>query len=360
MYFFFLLLQYTDSTPFVCPPKIVLLDLKRDGRILISHEFSDDVAAHVSTYLNKIVVDDAYGGYAYITDNSGPDPGIVVYSRRLNRSWKIREPNSMRPSLDAIAFVINGRPLNISIPIDGIALGPYYAAVEGGPTIERNVYYCPLSSYHLYSIPASLLRDPEIATRLTPDQVVAAITDHGVKASQTDGMVMDNHGILYFGLLGENAIAQWDSFQPFTLENQHIIAHDDFHIQWTDGMGFDEEGNLYVVVNRLHNFAAQRLNPNNINFRILRSKTGTLSYVHTGRSLQVPPGTQLLPERSVTIVTNNDLGLTTPGSPLYSSTIFGASTRLPYTSGASMEAFSSSFILLSILGIYRFRSLIFL
>lgn len=48
-------------------------------------------------------------------------------------------------------------------------------------------------------------------------------------------------------------------------------------------MGFDELGNLYVVVNRLYNFVAGRLREDEINFRLLRSKTGTLSYVHTGR-----------------------------------------------------------------------------
>lgn len=49
------------------------------------------------------------------------------------------------------------------------------------------------------------------------------------------------------------------------------------------GMGFDETGHIYVVVNRLFNFVAGRLDPNEVNFRILKAKTGTLSYVHTGR-----------------------------------------------------------------------------
>jgi hypothetical protein len=49
------------------------------------------------------------------------------------------------------------------------------------------------------------------------------------------------------------------------------------------GMGFDENGYLYIVVNRLHNFVAGRLREDEVNFRILRAKTGTLSYVHTGR-----------------------------------------------------------------------------
>lgn len=48
-------------------------------------------------------------------------------------------------------------------------------------------------------------------------------------------------------------------------------------------MGFDENGYLYVVVNRLHNFVAGRNRENEVNFRVLRSKTGTISYVHTGR-----------------------------------------------------------------------------
>lgn len=52
-------------------------------------------------------------------------------------------------------------------------------------------------------------------------------------------------------------------------------------------MGFDETANLYVVVNRLYNFVAGRLREDEINFRILRSKTGTLSYVHTGRQALV-------------------------------------------------------------------------
>jgi hypothetical protein len=48
-------------------------------------------------------------------------------------------------------------------------------------------------------------------------------------------------------------------------------------------MGIDENGYMYVVVNRLHNFVAGRLREDEVNFRILRSRIGSLSYVHTGR-----------------------------------------------------------------------------
>ncbi|KAG4079896.1 hypothetical protein HA402_015027 [Bradysia odoriphaga] len=315
-----------------CQPKLLLLDLKRNGSIIHRYHFPDDVAARGNNYLNRIVIDDASGGFAYITDNSGADPGIVVYSRRLNRSWKVRENNSMRAAQNAREFSVNGTDLNFAIHINGIALGPYYNPDTGtsssatapsynalNDNYERNVYYSPLSSYHLYSIPASLLRDPDFARRSTPRDVLQAVTDLGLKISQTDGMIMDNRGILYYGLLKEHALAQWDSYKPFSLDNQLIIAKDDNYIQWTDGMTFDEEGYLYIVVNRLHNFVAGLLRPNDINFRILRAKTGTLSYVYTNSFGARNPLNDNILNRGIFIndVLENGLGISS--TPTFSS-----------------------------------------
>lgn len=153
----------------------------------------------------------------------------------------------MRAARNAVNFAVNGTALNFSIHIDGIALGPYYNPQTGDVNLnnqgvytpdqnyERRVFYSPLSSYHLYSLPASLLRDPEMARRITPREMLEAVTDHGLKISQVDGMTMDNQGILYYGLLRNHAIARWDSYRPFSYDNQQIIAKDDTHIQWTDG-----------------------------------------------------------------------------------------------------------------------------
>lgn len=174
----------------------MLFDLKRNGSLLLRYDFPDDVVSRGTNYLNKIVIDDAHGEFAYITDNNGADPGIVVFSRRIRRSWKVRESNSMRANRDATNFAVNGTQLNFSIHIDGIALGPYYNPQTGDVNLdaagsysleqnyERNVYYSPLSSYHLYSIPASKLRDPEFIRRATPREMLEIVTDHGRKTSQ--------------------------------------------------------------------------------------------------------------------------------------------------------------------------------
>lgn len=316
-----------DRPKNTCQPKLVIFDLKRNGTIVHRYDFPEEVVSRGTNYLNKIVVDDAYGGFGYITDNSGSDPGIVVFSRKLNRSWKVREPNSMRAALNAVDFAVNGTSLRFSIHIDGIALGPYYNPNSGGDTLninspkfvnenyERNVYYSPLSSYHLYSIPASVLRDPEFTRRSSARQVFESVTDYGLKISQTDGMIMDNRGILYYGLLKEHAIAKWDSYQPFTPINQHVIAKDDEYIQWVDGMSFDEDGYLYVVVNRLYNFVAGRLNPNEVNFRILRAKTGGLGYTFTNS-----PGVGNI----------GPIGFVPEGEPFGNSIGYGLSSTTPF------------------------------
>lgn len=304
----------TARGPNICGPKLMLFDLKRNGTLLHRYDFPEEVVSRSTNYLNKIVLDDAFGGFAYITDNSGADPGIVVFSRRLNTSWKVREDNSMRAALNAVAFAVNGSSLNFSIHIDGIAIGPYFdpsvaetdQLLNPAQNFERDVYYSPLSSYHLYSIRASVLRNPDFARTASPRQVLDTVTDHGVKISQTDGMIMDNQGNLFFGLLKEHAIAQWDSYKPFTLPNQRIVAKDDDYIQWTDGMTFDEEGHIYVVVNRLHNFVAGRLDPSEVNYRILRATTGTYSYVRTAAVINnaVPDNNSPLfetPDGSITI-----------------------------------------------------------
>lgn len=59
-----------------CPPKLLIYDLKK-GATTTAYTFPDSVASHQTNFLYDIVVDDADGGYAYITDNSARDPGKV-------------------------------------------------------------------------------------------------------------------------------------------------------------------------------------------------------------------------------------------------------------------------------------------
>ncbi|OWR52749.1 yellow-x [Danaus plexippus plexippus] len=263
-----------------CPPSIVLIDLKSGENKLERIPFSLDVVNPNTAYLNDLVVDNRDGDFAYITDNSAVDPGIIVFRLSDKKSWKLRDTKSMSSLPEAAIFRINGTTVNLPVNIDGIALGPQFYTED--KAVDRTVYYCPLSSFHLYAINASVLQNESFA--VGNGAIGPYVVDLGTKASQTDGMKMDSTGILFFGLIGNSTIAEWNTATDFSI-GQRTIARDPNYIQWVDRFSFDDRGNVYVVVNRLHNFVKNQVSLDEVNYRILKSYTGLKSYVF-GEDLQ--------------------------------------------------------------------------
>lgn len=67
--------QTLDPKPVAkCPPKLIVQDLK-SNRTVSRFEFPEEVASLNGSFLYDLVVDDTNGGFAYITDNGGKDPG---------------------------------------------------------------------------------------------------------------------------------------------------------------------------------------------------------------------------------------------------------------------------------------------
>ncbi|XP_034940147.1 protein yellow-like [Chelonus insularis] len=259
-----------------CPPRLVILDVENNGDVLRSFPFPEDVTPHNSSYLNDIVLDHTDGGYAYITDTSDRDPGIIVYSLRENKSWKIRH-DSMKAQSEAVGFTVARTWVRTPTAVDGIALSPVDAP-------ERYVYYSPLSSFHLYAVLTSALKN-------NTDKIDRYISDIGRKSSQTDGMMMSATGVLYFGLLADDAVGMWDmKVMPSFVTGQRIISRDHVQMQWPDTFAFDEDGNLWCVTNSLQNFINNRVNTQTANYRVIRISTGTKSYQYheNGNAPDVP------------------------------------------------------------------------
>nr|QHN70687.1 yellow-x [Limenitis arthemis astyanax] len=273
----------TQNPSTKCPPSIVLIDLKTGENKIERIPLSLDTVDLSKSYLNDLVIDNRDGDYAYITDNSAVDPGIIVFRLSDKKSWKLRDMKSMMSVPEATIFRINGTTVNLPVNIDGIALGPQFIADDG--IIDRTVYYCPLSSFHLYAINASVLRNESLSEK-GEGAIRPYVVDLGTKASQTDGMKMDSTGMLFFGLIGNSTIAEWNSTVDFRV-GQRTIARDPNYIQWVDRFTFDDHGNLYVVVNRLYNFVKNQVSLEDVNYRILRSYTGLKSYVY-GEDLMPP------------------------------------------------------------------------
>ncbi|KAG8232184.1 hypothetical protein J437_LFUL012181 [Ladona fulva] len=263
---------FTSNPDNSCPPKLLLLDLDKGGILLHTFVFPEDVVSYDKSFLNDLVVHEGIGTdwYAYITDAKGTSGAIVVYSLSQDKAWRIEDEKSMKAEEgNASEATIGGRMAKLTANIDGIALTP---KDEDNP----QVFYSPLGSFHLYSIPTSVLQNPPS----DPMEIRSSITDWGNRTSQGDGMMMDSFGNLYFGLLGEDGFAKWPAeARTNSTLSEAVVTKDPVRLQWVDGFGFDNaKRELWLVSNRLQNIQAKDVNLKEINYRLFRIHTATKSY----------------------------------------------------------------------------------
>lgn len=198
------------------------------------------------SHLNDLRVDLTHGakGTAYISDSSfGTSPALVVVDLATGRQRRVLATHpSTQPEQDFLA-VLEGKPLRYdpkhpTFPVggaDGIALS----------ADSRRLYYAPLTSRRLYSIPTDVVSDLD-----TPERTLAAaVKDEGEKGF-ADGLAMDAQDRLYI-TDGEHhsILRRWP-------DGHFDVVARDARIVWPDGI-FATTGHVYVTLgqwNRLPSF----------------------------------------------------------------------------------------------------------
>ena len=230
------------SAPQAGGAKLVAIDLATNtvARTLV---FPANVI-DARTYVNDVRFDFRVGreGVAYVTDSSLSGIGGIIVIDLATGAASKRLVGHVSTSADA-AFVpiVEGRQMRLrnadgssapfTVAADGIALSP-----DGG-----TLFYTPLSSRHLYSVPTALLRDP----KLSEAELAAAVVDLGDKGA-SDGMEMDANGRLYASDYEHNAIHARDAQGRWT-----TVVHDP-RILWPDTLSMGPDGYLYFTANQLH------------------------------------------------------------------------------------------------------------
>lgn len=230
------------SSPIAGAGKLVGIDLATN-KVVKTIIFPTDVLLP-TTYLNDVRFDLRQGkaGVAYISDSSGNGPGgIIVVDLDSGESWRklsghpstAPEPGFV-PLIEGEHWAIRekGKPaLAFNISTDGIAIS------SDGATL----YYCPLSSRHLFSVPTALLRDRSVSEAA----VGKAVVDLGEKGA-SDGLESDDKGRVYGGDYENNGIRQRETDGEWK-----TIAHDP-RILWPDTLSVAADGYLYFTANQLH------------------------------------------------------------------------------------------------------------
>ncbi|WP_323990321.1 L-dopachrome tautomerase-related protein [Nguyenibacter sp. L1] len=206
------------------------------------------------SHMNDLRVDLTHGaqGTAYVTDSSfGTHPALVVVDIATGRQRRVLAHHPSTQTEPRFMAVVEGRPLVfdpshqtfVSGGVDGITLSPDSATL----------YYCPLTSRRLYSLPTALLSDFARGDA----ELAAAVTDLGEKGV-ADGLATDPQGRIYTTNFEHDAIfrrnldGSFDTIlrDPRVLSPDGICVHDG-HVyctlgQWNRLAGFNGGHDLRV------------------------------------------------------------------------------------------------------------------
>ncbi|XP_045477226.1 protein yellow [Harmonia axyridis] len=246
------------DTKILAQPRISVYNLKNDT--LIRQYVIPKDQLKEESFLANIVVEvvNCEDTFAYIGDLG--KAALIVYSWKNNTSWKIAHNYF---NVDPLAGDLNvsGIALKWDDAIFGLALTP---PKENG---FSTLYFHPLLSYNEFSVSTEILRDPELAKNSY--QNFTLLGSRGPKSQSTASFFHSKTSVLFYGLINLNAIDCWNTTVPYTMENQGRVYQNDVTMVFPNDIKVDANDNLWVLSDRLPIFMYQKLDDQDVNFRIL-------------------------------------------------------------------------------------------
>jgi hypothetical protein len=240
------------TMPYAQPggPKIIGINLSSDT-VYATYTFPASVH-YPDSYMNDIRFDlrtnatQSGQGVAYIVDSSDEGrPGFIMLDLGTGESWRrlTQNPSVLRVDRDVPSY--QGHPFyqkTKGIPIQTLREG--LDGLQLSPDGSR-MYYSPLTSDYLYSIPtANLLASP--SDPLVEIAAANNVSNHGQRGGNANGFEGDSNGLIYQLMPEHNAIYYYD---PRDLQTHPFVR--DPRIIWPDGASIAADGYIYMNINQL-------------------------------------------------------------------------------------------------------------
>lgn len=235
-------------------PKLVAIDLTTNK--VVKRILLPTAIAGPTSYMNDVRFDlrigspagaDGIHGIAYITDSSEKGPtGFVVVDLATGQAWrKLDDIDAVKPEPGFLMFA-EGRPLYTTEPGKPTKPGIFANDSLGISADGSKLFFCPVSSTKLYSVPTAALRDKSLTAEATAKQVTLVT---GKESS--DGLESDAEGNVYSTAPASGSILKISPNPKFAGGVEVSTLVHDPRLLWPDTMSLSDDGYLYVTANQL-------------------------------------------------------------------------------------------------------------
>ncbi|KXS95283.1 hypothetical protein AC578_2580 [Pseudocercospora eumusae] len=242
------------SMPYAQPggPKLVAISLENNTWYQ-TYTFPPDVH-YPDSYLNDLRFDfnpelsgTSGKGIAYLVDSSNEGrPGFIMVDLGTGKSWRRlnQDPSVLRGPNSVASY--QGRPTYIKTK--GMGIGWQQEGLDGINLSEdgERMYYSPLSTDTLWSIPTTNLRLQDSQDGSAEVYAHANVSSHGGRGGNANGFEGDTNGFIYMLMPEQNAVYYFDPNDGLT---KPFVR--DPRILWDDGGSIGTDGYLYLNINQL-------------------------------------------------------------------------------------------------------------
>lgn len=194
-------------------------------------------------FVNDFAVDTRHN-HIFISDPAGgANAGLIVVNLNTGKAKRVLEghssviPENVDLIIDKVPIQVKDKSGKLSRPHIGI--NPITEDLN-----NEWVYFGPMHGHSLYRIKADDLDNEKL-----DDKALASRVERYSDKPISDGITIDKDNNIYLGELAENAIGIISPDRKYRRLSQCP------RLSWVDSFSFGTNGNLYAVVNRLHQSA---------------------------------------------------------------------------------------------------------
>ncbi|XP_026816392.1 protein yellow-like isoform X2 [Rhopalosiphum maidis] len=260
--------QFEMTARSICPPKILIFDLKNGDRVLKIYKFPSSQVKDVSLFTNiEIDIRDSKGRntYAYIADTTAYK--LIVYDLKNDESWAVDQAY-FYPYPNKAHFKIKGVNFDLMDGVLGLALGPITKN-------DRKLYFHAFASTRESWVYTNTLQNKSLFQNGLIDGSGTFFVSSEVRETQSSVEVMTDNGVLIYASM-DNSLGCWNSQDPFTTKHIHTIYKSDEDFQFPSGMKIVDDKVWAVSCQLQNHFTTMVTNRKSVKYRVLVGRVDDL------------------------------------------------------------------------------------